>query len=90
MPVRLHRAGVEHARELIENHQSVKDSDWSEAQPSADEENDETTARYTFPYGDFRRVPRSGLVAAKQRAGEWIYDDVETAADRLLQDVPEA
>lgn len=43
-----------------------------------------------FPYGDFRRLYRSGLIAAKQRAGEWDHDDVEQAADRLLQDVPEA
>lgn len=110
MPVRLYQAGLDHARGLVDADQYVKDSDWSEAQPSRDDENryidehgwdafarwhlaedtDEnegTKGRYKFPYGDFRRVHRSGLVAAKQRAGEWDYDDVERAADRLLGDV---
>ena len=113
MPVQLNRTAVEHARHLVENDQYVKDSDWSEAQPSTKDENDfldrhgwdayakwhlaedtdeneETKGRYKFPCGDFHRVHRSGLVAAKQRAGEWDYADVEEAADRLLQDVPEA
>ena len=111
MPVQVNRAGVEHARSLISDDQYVKDSDWSEARPSTDDENgvldrggwgeyakwflaedtdeDEgTKARYKFPYGDFRRVHRSGLVAATQRAAEWDYDDVERAAARLLEGVP--
>lgn len=113
MPVQVNRAGVEHARALLASHQYVKDSDWSEAQPSPEDENDvldregweayaqwflaedtdeneETKARYTFPYGDFRRVHRSGLVAAKQRAAQSHHDDVEREADRLLDGVPRA
>ena len=108
MPIQVNRAGVEHARSLISRNQYVKDSDWSESQPSTDDENEtlgrkgwgeyaewflaedtdeneETKARYKFPYGDFRRVHRSGLVAATQRAAEWDYDDVERAAARLLE-----
>ena len=111
MPVQLHPAGRDHAASLVDSGQYVKDSDWSDAQPSADDENDfldrhgweayaqwhlavdtdeneETKAHYKFPFGDFRRVHRSGLVAAKQRAGEWDYDDVEGAADALLADIP--
>ena len=112
MPVHVNKAGRKHARHLIDNDLYVKDSDWSDAQPSREEENDfierngwdefakwflaentdenkETKGRYMFPYGDFRRVHRSGLIAAKQRAGEWDYDDVEKLADELLDDVPE-
>lgn len=44
----------------------------------------ETKARYGFVYGDFRRVHRSGLIAAKQRAAQNDHDDVEEAADALL------
>ena len=113
MPVQLNASARDHARGLIDKDQYVKDSDWSEAQPSTDDENDfidrngwdayaawhlaedtdeneETKGRYKFPFGDFRRVHRSGLTAAKQRAAEWDYTDVEEAADALLQDVPEA
>ena len=112
MPVQVNRAGVKHARDLIDKEQYVKDSDWSEAQPSPEDENgaldrhgwseyakwflaedtdenEETKGRYKFPYGDFRRVHRSGLIAAKQRAAQSDYTDVEEAADDLLDDVPE-
>lgn len=113
MPVQLNAPGRDHARRLVDAGQYVKDSDWSEAQPSPDDENDaldrhgweeyakwhlaedtdeaeETKARYKFPYGDFRRVHRSGLVAAKQRAAQQGYEAVEAAADALLADVPDA
>jgi hypothetical protein len=45
---------------------------------------EETKDRYGFPYGDFRRVHRSGLIAAKQRAAQNDYSDIEQAADALL------
>ena len=45
---------------------------------------EETKDRYGFPYGDFRRVHRSGLIAAKQRAAQKDYADIERAADALL------
>lgn len=45
---------------------------------------DETKDRFGFPYGDFRRVHRNGLIAAKQRASQFGHDDVERIADELL------
>jgi hypothetical protein len=112
MPVQKHQAGIDHAQSLIDKSQYVKDSDWSDAQPSTDDENayidehgweafgawhlavdtaenEETKARYKFPYGDFRRVHRSALVAAKQRAGSEHYGSIEDAAGDLLGQVPE-
>ena len=105
--MRLNQAGRRKAKSMIESSQYVLDSSWTEANPSADEENaylenhswtdfgewhlgiDETAAeetkdRYGFPYGDFRRVHRSGLIAAKQRAAQNNYADIEQAADALL------
>jgi hypothetical protein len=35
----VHKAGVAKARQLIDAHQYVLDSDWGEAQPTADDEN---------------------------------------------------
>jgi hypothetical protein len=46
---------------------------------------EETKGRYAFPYGDFRKVYRAGLVAAKQRASQNDHQEIEKAADRLLQ-----
>jgi hypothetical protein len=45
---------------------------------------DETTkGRYKFPYGDFEKVHRCGVLAAESRAGQYTYDDIEQAAAHL-------
>jgi single-stranded DNA-specific DHH superfamily exonuclease len=105
--VQLNEAGRRKARNMIESSQYILDSSWSEANPSADQENaflethswaeygewhlgidktaaQETKDRYGFPYGDFRRVHRSGLIAAKQRAAQNDFASVERAAEELL------
>jgi hypothetical protein len=46
---------------------------------------DETKARHAFVCGDFKRVHRSGIIAAHFRAAEWRHKEVELAAHRLLQ-----
>lgn len=51
--------------------------------------NEETKDRFGFPFGDFRRVHRSGLIHAKQRAAQYDHTVIETAADRLLSRLDE-
>jgi hypothetical protein len=46
---------------------------------------EQTKERYGFVYGDFVRVHRSGLIAAKQRAAQNDHDAVGAAADDLLE-----
>jgi hypothetical protein len=105
--MKLNKEAQRKAENLIKANQYVKDSDWSETQPTTDEENKfleehdwdeyskwhlgihedkskETKGRFGFPYGDFRRVHHSGLIAVKQRAAQEGYDEIEKAADRLL------
>jgi hypothetical protein len=48
------------------------------------EANEETKARYAFPYGDFRKVNRAALIHAKQRASQNDHDAIEQAAGDLL------
>ena len=48
------------------------------------EASEETKSCYKFPFGDFKKLHRSALVAAKQRAGSVDYKDVQSAFDRLL------
>jgi hypothetical protein len=111
MAIRLNQEAVEHAQNLIKGRQYERNSDWSEAQPSAEEENkfidengwgafakwhlaydteasEETKSRYKFPFGDLKKLHRSALIAAKQRAGSEDYDEVQRAADRLLEKLP--
>jgi hypothetical protein len=46
---------------------------------------EDTKGRYKFPYGDFETVHRDGLLAAKERAAQQGYGDIERAADKLLR-----
>jgi hypothetical protein len=46
---------------------------------------EDTKARYKFPYGDFKNVHRSALLAAKSRARQHGYSDIENAAVQLLE-----
>lgn len=45
---------------------------------------EDTKDRFGFPFGDFRRVHRSALIHAKQRAAQNGHDQVEGVADELL------
>jgi hypothetical protein len=44
-----------------------------------------TKGRFRFPYGDFEKVNRAGLIHAKQRASQNNHDSIEKAADDVLQ-----
>ena len=44
-----------------------------------------TKARYKFPYGDFKNVHRCALLAAKSRARQHSYSEIEDAAARLIE-----
>jgi hypothetical protein len=66
----------------------IDENDWNRYARwflAVDTDEDETNKeRYKFPYGDFSKVHRKGLIAAKQRAAQNDYTDVEKAADVLL------
>lgn len=47
--------------------------------------NEGTKSRYAFPFGDFSKVYRDGLTSAKQRAAQYEHDEIERAADQLLE-----
>jgi hypothetical protein len=67
----------------IERHGLVAFGEWHLAIDT--EASDDTKDQYNFPFGDLRRVMRSGLIAAKQRAAQNDHTEIEEAADRLLE-----
>lgn len=108
--MKLNKDALEHARSLVKQGKVAKDQrdDWSEAAPSADDENafiekhgydefakwhlgidasksEETKGRYSFPYGDFAKVHRGGVIAAESRAAQNDHDDIAKAAKKLLE-----
>jgi hypothetical protein len=48
-----------------------------------DEADEETKERYEFPYGDFERVHRCGVLAAESRAAQYGHSDIEAAAAHI-------
>ena len=46
-------------------------------------EDEERKGRYKFPYGDFEKVHRCGVLSAESRAGQYKYGDIEHAAAHL-------
>jgi|SRR3954468_6267266 hypothetical protein len=46
---------------------------------------EDTKGRYRFPYGDFTKVNRAGLIHAKQRAAQNDHDEIQKVADDLLE-----
>ncbi|MEV6652925.1 hypothetical protein [Streptomyces sp. NPDC051219] len=48
-----------------------------------DEQGEETKGRYKFPYGDFEKVHRCGVLSAESRAGQNKYTDIELALAHL-------
>ncbi|MBT2496215.1 hypothetical protein J7E45_11410 [Microbacterium sp. ISL-59] len=110
MAIELNRPAVKFARSLVREGRVVRDerADWSEAAPSADEENrfiekhgwtqfshwhlgvdrgenSETKQAYTFPFGDFRAVRRSGVISTESRAGQHGHTEMKEELRKLLE-----
>lgn len=54
-----------------------------------DEEPKDTKAHYEFPYGDFKKAHRCGIITAESRAGQYKHFDIERAATRLHELIDE-
>jgi hypothetical protein len=76
-----HQPTAKRENELVAEHGFDEYRKWYLAED--DEEAEGTKARYKFPYGDFERVHRCGVLAAESRAGQYRYPQVEAAAAHL-------
>jgi hypothetical protein len=108
MAVKLNNKALKHAKTLVLQGKYVYDErdDWSEHQPSAEDENEfirlhgmdeyakwhlgiddekskDTKGAYEFPYGDFEKVHRCGLLAAESRAAQYKHADIASAVAHL-------
>ncbi|MCU1548206.1 MAG: hypothetical protein JWO29_1157 [Arthrobacter sp.] len=52
-----------------------------------EEKAQETKGRYSFPYGDFKRLHRCAILAIETRAGQYKHDDITEAAKSLLAEL---
>ena len=76
-----HQPSARMENDFIERHGRREYARWylginEEASP-------ETKEHYEFPYGDFDKVHRCGILSAESRAAQYDHADVETAAAHL-------
>jgi hypothetical protein len=78
-----HRPSADEENEFIRLHGFGEYAKWHLGIDDRFREN--TKRRYKFPFGDFKSIHRCGLLAARSRAAEYRYYDIEGAAARLVQ-----
>ena len=77
-----HNPGSAEENAFLKKHEIEEYAKWHLGEDQSAGE--DTKSRYKFPYGDFKTVHRDGLIAAKERAAQQGYHDIEQAADELL------
>ena len=76
-----HHPTAEQENEFIDQHGYSEYGKWH---LGIDEEwGEHAKARYGFPYGDFEKVHRCGVLSAESRAGQHKDIDIENAAAHL-------
>jgi hypothetical protein len=76
-----HQPSAEQENEFIRLHGFDEYGKWYLGIDEA--EGEQTKGRYKFPYGDFEKVHRCGVLSAESRAGQYKYHDIENAASHL-------
>jgi hypothetical protein len=76
-----HRPSTRQENEFLETHGIDQYARWFLG--VEDTEPKDRKARYKFPYGDFERVHRCGVLSAEVRAGQYKHYHIETAAAHL-------
>ena len=76
-----HRPSADAENRFIEEHGMDEFGRWHLAVD--DSAGEGTKGHWKFPYGDFEKVHRCGVLAAESRAGQNSYIDVELAAAHL-------
>jgi hypothetical protein len=78
-----HQPSADEENEFLDEHGLDEYAKWYLGED--EEANEETKGHYKFPYGDFRRVHRCGVISAESRAGQNDYTDIRDAAAQLLR-----
>lgn len=78
----------EHAPSAAEENAFIEERGWGEYSKwhlgIDTEQSAETKGRYSFPYGDFKKVHRCAVISLESRAGQFDHAEIETAAKNLL------
>ncbi|WP_158866801.1 hypothetical protein [Leifsonia sp. AG29] len=81
----------EHAPSAEEENRFIEKNGWDEYAlwhlGVDDEANEETKKRYSFPFGDFKKLHRCGVISLEGRASQNDHDDIAKASKQLLADI---
>jgi hypothetical protein len=80
-----HRPSADEENEFIRRHSFGEYAKWHLGIDERYGAN--TKRRYKFPYGDFKNVHRCGLLAARSRARQYGYTEIENAAAALEREI---
>ncbi len=80
-----HNPDTKAENSFLKSHEISEYAQWHLGEDKS--QNEDNKGRYKFPYGDFKTVHRDGLIAAKERAAQQGYHDVEKAANELLHEL---
>jgi hypothetical protein len=76
-----HQPSAQEENDFIERHGFEEYGKWYLG--INDEKPEDTKGHYEFPYGDFKKVHRCGVITAESRAGQYKHFDIENAAAHL-------
>jgi len=76
-----HQPSAQDENQYLQEHGFAEYRKWYLGIDTAEDE--ERKGRYKFPYGDFEKVHRCGVLSAESRAGQYKYFDLERAAAHL-------
>ncbi|MCU1236911.1 MAG: hypothetical protein JWP63_4878 [Candidatus Solibacter sp.] len=76
-----HRPSAEDENEMIRLHGFGEYSKWYLGIDP--EKPEDTKGAYEFPYGDFKKVHRCGILSAESRAAQYKHQDIENAVAHL-------
>src|SRR5687767_2469051 len=76
-----HKPSAQEENEYIERYNFDEFGKWYLGVDT--DEKEDTKGRYKFPYSDFAKVHRCGVLAAENRAGQYKYNDIEQGAAHL-------
>ncbi|MDQ0894349.1 hypothetical protein [Agromyces ramosus] len=79
----------EHAPSTDDENEFIAEHSWAEYGKwhlgVDDDEDRETKAHYKFPYGDFTKVHRCGVISLESRAGQFDHDEIRDESKKLLE-----
>ena len=82
-----HQPSTQDENRFIEEHGFAEYGKWHLGIDT--DANVNTKGHYKFPYGDFKKVHRCGMLSAEVRAGQRKYADIEAAAAHLRDMIDE-